>query len=278
MLEHIRKNNVDRFAGFGELYDRHRPSAPKEVVNILEMYLGGTPDTVADVGCGTGLSTFLWLNRARQIYGIEPSKDMRSMAESKWEAAGRPASLTFREGYADDLGLENGSIDLVTCSQSFHWMNPQPTLAEFARVLRPGGVFAAYDCDWPPVLGVEMEAAYSNLYDLAERRAQELSPQDQQAYKWPKDQHLRQIQDSRQFRYTREIVFHNWEKAGADRYLGLALSQGGTQAAIRLGAQDVQEAAEQFSRTVEAFFAGEEKELLFSYRMRLGVKGSDKDN
>ncbi len=272
MLEHIRKNNVDRFAGFGELYDRNRPAAPEEAVRILETYLEGTPDTVVDVGCGTGLSTFLWLNRALRIYGIEPSSDMRGVAEAKWEAAGRPDSLTFREGYSDDLGFENDSVDLVTCSQSFHWMNPQPTLAEFARVLRPGGVFAAYDCDWPPVLNADVEADYLDLYHLAERRSRELSPEEEQAYKWPKDQHLRQIEESGQFRYVREIVFHNWENCDAARYLGLALSQGGTQAAIRLGAEDVQASAEQLGRTVESFFAGKEKQILFSYRMRLGVK------
>jgi SAM-dependent methyltransferase len=38
---------------------------------------------------------------------------------------------------------------LVTCSQSLHWMEPEPTFAEVARILRRGGVFAAYDYDWP---------------------------------------------------------------------------------------------------------------------------------
>ncbi|OWR30334.1 SAM-dependent methyltransferase [Saccharibacillus sp. O23] len=272
MLDSIRKNNVDRFAGFGELYDRNRPAAPEEAIRILETYLQGTPDTVADVGCGTGLSTFLWLNRARRVYGIEPSPDMRGIAEAKWEAAGRPGSLTFREGYSDRLDFEDDSVDLITCSQSFHWMNPQPTLDEFARVLRAGGVFAAYDCDWPPVLNAELEAAYMELYELAERRANELSTEDERAHKWPKEQHLRRIEESGHFRYAREIVFHNREICDAARYTGIALSQGGTQAAIRLGAEDVQAAAEQFGRTVETFFAGKEQPILFGYRMRLGLK------
>lgn len=53
---------------------------------------------------------------------------------------------------SDDLGLPDDSVDIITCSQSFHWMEPQSTLREFARVPRPGGIFVAYDCDWPPVL------------------------------------------------------------------------------------------------------------------------------
>ena len=35
--------------------------------------------------------------------------------------------------------------------QALHWMEPAPTFGEVARLLRPGGVFAALDCDWPPV-------------------------------------------------------------------------------------------------------------------------------
>jgi len=272
MLEHIRKNNVERFAGFGELYDRNRPAAPQEVIRLLETYLEGKPRHVADVGCGTGLSTFLWLGRAKQIIGIEPSTDMRQVAEAKRLAAGSPEELTFREGFSDDLKLEDGWADLITCSQSFHWMNPQPTLSEFARVLRPGGIFAAYDCDWPPVLNADVEAAYEQLSALADRRVRELSHETEQAHKWPKDEHLRQIRDSGRFRYTREIVFHNREICDAQRYTRIALSQGGTQGAIKRGAEDVKAAAEEFGRVADAFFAGEEKEVLFSYRMRLGVK------
>ena len=38
--------------------------------------------------------------------------------------------------------------------QAMHWMEPTTTHAEVARILRPGGVFAIVDADWPPVSGV----------------------------------------------------------------------------------------------------------------------------
>lgn len=86
MIEEVRKNNVERFAGFGALYDQNRPSAPQEVVEILTTYLRSNPQTVVDVGCGTGLSSLIWLNKAEHIIGFEPSDDMREVALSKWEA------------------------------------------------------------------------------------------------------------------------------------------------------------------------------------------------
>ena len=39
-------------------------------------------------------------------------------------------------------------------------MEPEPTFAEVARILRPGGVFAAYDYDWPPVVDPELDEAF----------------------------------------------------------------------------------------------------------------------
>ena len=51
--------------------------------------------------------------------------------------------VEWRDGSAEDTKLPNNSVDLVTCFQAFHWFNPEPTLKEFARILKPGGILAA---------------------------------------------------------------------------------------------------------------------------------------
>jgi SAM-dependent methyltransferase len=38
--------------------------------------------------------------------------------------------------------LSNASVDLVTSFQAFHWFNPEPTLLEFRRILKPNGRLA----------------------------------------------------------------------------------------------------------------------------------------
>ncbi|MNT99659.1 hypothetical protein D3C72_2425670 [compost metagenome] len=83
---------------------------------------------------------------------------------------------------------------------------------------------------------------------------------------------MKQIQDSQLFRYAREIVFHNWETCDAARYANLALSQGSLQTALKLGAKEIEEEAAAFRQLVDKAFAGEEKAILFGYRMRLGIK------
>lgn len=58
--EHIK--NADRFKGFADVYENARPSVPERLVSIVSTYLGHSPDTVVDLGCGTGLSTMIWRN------------------------------------------------------------------------------------------------------------------------------------------------------------------------------------------------------------------------
>lgn len=272
MIEKIRDNNVDRFTGFSELYNLSRPVAPPIVTEILTTYLRNKPQTVIDVGCGTGLSSFLWLNNAEHIIGYEPSDDMREVALSKWAASGHPADLEFRKGLSHELGLPSESADIITCSQSFHWMEPSSTLQEFARVLRPGGIFATYDYDWPPVFDWKVDDQYQQLISYADARAVQLAPQEQQAHKWNKDEHLQNIRNSELFRYSREILFHHNQLCDADRYVNIALSQGGLQTALKLGAEELHAEIIQFRERVSQAFAGESREVIFSYRMRLGIR------
>jgi SAM-dependent methyltransferase len=57
-------------------------------------------------------------------------------------------------------------------------MEPEPTLAEAARILRPGGIFAAYDYDWPPIVHWQVEAAFEELQRrVARARAVDLALQ-----------------------------------------------------------------------------------------------------
>jgi len=265
-------NNVERFSGFQDCYDEHRPAAPIRAIRILQTYLGRRPELVVDLGCGTGLSTFVWEEHADRVIGIEPNEDMRGKAEEKRRARGDSRRISFMKGYSNQLELEPESVDVVTCSQSFHWMEPVSTLREVSRVLRDGGIFAAYDCDWPPTVNWAVEDEYNRLIGLADAIIEHSFPEGGRARKRNKEEHLQNIRESGRFRYVKEVVFHNLEQCSAERYVGLALSQGGVQTVFKSGSHALDEAVESFRKKVIDYFGTRSLEVLFSYRMRLGIK------
>ena len=177
--------------------------------------------------------------------------------------------VEYRQAFAQDTGLDAGRADIVTCSQCLHWMDPQPTFAEAARLLRPGGLFAAYDYDWPPVIDPEVDAAF---IDYQERRAKMRERRGIQrgADRWLKSKHLERMRDSGHFRFCREILVHSTEDGNADRVVGFAYSLG-LPAAIddpdleqELRVRELEDVARRIlgDRTVP---------FLFGYRVRIGV-------
>lgn len=265
------KANIDRFLGFADTYDKYRPSAPNMITDILTNYLGKNPEVVIDLGCGTGLSTMVWKDIAKKVIGIEPNVDMRSQAEEKLKADSIK-NINFQAGYSNQMNIEANSANIVTCSQSFHWMEPKSTLEEVSRVLIEGGIFAAYDCDWPPTVDWVAEAAYMKLIEKTARIILSMPDTESKAKQWNKNEHLSNIKESKRFSFVKEIVFHNKEKCTAERYFGLALSQGGLQTILKNSPEKIEKEIEIFKNTVFNRLSGKEFEIIFSYRMRLGIK------
>ena len=221
------------------------------------------PRLVVDFGSGTGLSTRAWADRAGEVVGVEASPEMREQAE----AATSAENVRFVGAYAQATGLPDGMADIVTCSQSFHWMEPEPTLAEAARIMRTGGVFAAYDYDWPPVVHWEVEAAFEEMVRrVGMRRALRGQPRH------TKDMHLERIRDSGLFRFAREVVFHSRERGSAARIVGMARSLGPLTVLHQDGVSEEDTGFAALRESAERALGKAEVELIFGYRVRLAVK------
>ncbi|MCL2509267.1 MAG: class I SAM-dependent methyltransferase [Oscillospiraceae bacterium] len=260
--------NAGRFKGFAGLYHDARPACPEYVTDVLTRYLGRRPVTIVDMGCGTGLSTLVWKNKADQIIGVDPSEDMLKQAAANAEQA---PDIEFAQAFSDNTGLDGGIADIVTCSQSFHWMEPTSTLREARRLLKSGGIFAAYDCDWPPVCNAAVESAYLALDELVDEIEAAVSEYREAFVQYPKSRHLENIRKSGHFAYAREIVFANSENCSADRYYRIALSQGGTQAILKKNPALIENEMNAFRAAADKFFGDQVLPVEFCYRMRLGV-------
>jgi SAM-dependent methyltransferase len=251
-------------AGFAEGYDRHRPRPPGVLLEMLCRYARvERPALVVDLGCGTGLSTRAWSGLAARVVGVEPNPAMLA-------AAPAAPGIEFRQAFAQDTGLDSACADIVTCSQSLHWMDPEPTFAEAARLLRPGGVFAAYDYDWPPVIDPEIDEAF-DAYQARRGALRETRGIHRGGDRWLKREHLKRMRESGRFRFCREVLFHSIEEGDADRLVGFGHSLGcpvamnDEEIERELRLRDVEEVARRVlgDRTVP---------FLFGYRVRIGVR------
>ena len=260
--------NADRFEGLANVYNASRPAPPVVLAGLLCRYAGvSRPELVVDLGCGTGLATRLWIGRAGRIIGIEPGDDMRRQAVAATVGLPGGDTVSYRKGYGDATGLMAGCADIVTCSQCLHWMDPHPTFAEVARILRPGGVFAAIDVDMTPSFGGPAEEAFLSL--RRRHRALEEKLHLTEVRRWDKAGHLGRMAASQQFRFTREVLAHHVEPGNGKRLVALALSMGGV---ATLLAHGVEESA--FGLDVLRQEAASLGEVPFhwGYTVRLGVK------
>jgi SAM-dependent methyltransferase len=262
---------VSRFTGFADEYDAARPAPPAELVQVIMQWSGTAAPDVVDIGAGTGLSTVLWAGYAATVTAIEPSADMRGIANwrvAEMRATGATTEFTVTDATAEHTGLPAGCADIVTASQAMHWFDADRALPEIARVLRPGGVLAAYDCDWPPCIDWETDAAYMTA---AERRADLESARGLRPPYAGKGDHLARIRRSGLFRYATEIAVHGREQGDAARLVAIALSQGGTVALLAAGATE-EEMGLAALREVAARRLPRPRTWWWTYRIRLAVR------
>jgi ubiquinone/menaquinone biosynthesis C-methylase UbiE len=255
-------------SGFADRYDAYRPPPPAVLLDIL-MQLAQTrrPDLVVDLGSGTGISTSVWADRARRVVGIEPNVEMRRRAEERNQAQ----NVIFQDGFAHQTGVPDGMVDIVTCAQSLHWMEPKSTFAEVARILCPGGVFAAYDYDWPPTVHWEVETTFSACM----ARVRELERQygiEDNMQQWTKNEHLARMRASGRFRYVREVLFHSAGIGTANGLVGFARTLGHVTRMLDLGFSDAELGLDKLRQVAEQALGDSGLPCYFSYRIRVGVK------
>jgi SAM-dependent methyltransferase len=181
------------------------------------------------------------------------------------------AHIAYHDGLSTATGLPDGCADIVTCSQALHWMEPEGTFAEVARILRSGGIFAAIDCDWPPTIGWEIEQAYracmAKVAALEERHGVSAGVR-----KWAKDEHLRRMTESGRFRSTKELLVHHVERGDAARLVGLARSQGSVAALLKRGLAEEELGLTALRTAANKELGDRDLPWYFSYRVRVGVK------
>jgi len=125
--------------GFAALYDWFLQSSEEAGLTDMRRELLATASgDVIDIGAGTGVNLELFPDSVTRLVMAEPSEHMAKRLRGKVEESGRAAEVV--EAGAEALPFPDDSFDvavftLVLCTVD----DPDASLAEAARVLRPGG-------------------------------------------------------------------------------------------------------------------------------------------
>lgn len=135
-----RVSTVEGYRIWSETYD-----GPNTAFDLDEPVVGAFLDPLPaglalDAACGTGRMAALLAGRGHRTVGVDSSPEMLARARE------RVPEGDFRLGGLDALPVADGAVDVVVCSLALtHVPDLGPVMAEFARVLRPGGHLVTSD-------------------------------------------------------------------------------------------------------------------------------------
>lgn len=154
--KHIKEEIAGNWDRASETYDDcyahgiKSEAETREWLRLLDQLVeqGEPPRQVLDVGAGTGIITLLLARLGHHCKGLDLSENMLAVARHKAEAAGLD-NVTFAVGDAEDTGEASGSYDVVI-NRHLVWTLPHPeqAIAEWKRVLRPGGKLIVLEGNW----------------------------------------------------------------------------------------------------------------------------------
>jgi arsenite methyltransferase len=109
-------------------------------------------EAVLDVGCGPGFlceQMAVAVGKTGRVLGLDVSEELLSFARSR----GQNDWLSYRQGDAKALDVEDGSFDVAVSTQVMEYVDDVDcALSELHRVLRPGGRVLIIDTDWDAVV------------------------------------------------------------------------------------------------------------------------------
>jgi SAM-dependent methyltransferase len=127
---------ADHFSGHAAAYAQFRPVYPEALYDWLAACAPGH-DLAWDVATGSGQAALPLAERFAAVFASEPS-------EAQLANAAPHPRVTYACEPAESCSLPDASVDLIAVAQALHWFDHPRFFAEVRRVLKPGGVFAAW--------------------------------------------------------------------------------------------------------------------------------------
>ncbi len=130
-------------------YRAIRPTYPRALFKFLRRLVPGA-ELVWDAGAGSGQAAIGLVEFFREIVATDESP-------SQIEHAVRHPKITYRIEPSERTSLHTKSVDLITVGNALHWFPLDAFYMEVGRVLKPGGVIAAW-CYKIPKFSAEIDS------------------------------------------------------------------------------------------------------------------------
>jgi demethylmenaquinone methyltransferase/2-methoxy-6-polyprenyl-1,4-benzoquinol methylase len=152
----VKEQALDLFAPLGPTYDRYAsllsfgqdPRWRRFLVSRVDV---GPEGTVLDVATGTAAVAIELSGRTGcRVVGLDQSEEMLAQGRRRVEDAGLGGRIELVRGEAERLPFEDASFDALTFTYLLRYVeDPQATMRELARVVRPGGTVAMLEFGLP---------------------------------------------------------------------------------------------------------------------------------
>jgi len=150
-------SSYENYSRTSASYDATRPPQGLEIIRE-SLSMNAVPlksQALLDAGCGTGQYAAALIDDVSHITAVDLNEAMLAAASSKLSAEVVSGRMVFHQASLETLPLDDESVDAVLVNQVLHhvadepeqnWPSHRRIFAEFARVLKPGGIVTINSC------------------------------------------------------------------------------------------------------------------------------------
>ena len=151
-------SNASLFTTVAREYANFRPGYPPELFAWLAR-VSPSCDAVWDAGCGSGQASVALAAHFSSVHATD-------VAAEQIAAAKPHPRIRYAVAPAEQCGLADASVDLVTVAQALHWFDVDAFYAEARRVTRPGALLVVWNYPRPEFDRPALDGIFRDFYAI----------------------------------------------------------------------------------------------------------------